>query len=457
MNYWKPIGIVASCAALGLAGVLVWQQYGPALTMTDAGEIGSSAPQSSQQTKEGDGQRGRGGSRGGGRPPALVVVQPVVEAVINDRLKAVGSGKAKASVSVVPLSSGLLDDLLVTSGQYVEKGAVLARLDNAEQQIAHDRAVQYADKAAVDETRVAKLFNSNTISESELVEARNELIDARLSMRDTALTLKRRNITAPIAGVVGLIAVNEGNYVTPQTEIATIDDRSTVVLEFWVPERFSNQVAKDQSIQATSQANPARVHNGTITGIGSRVETDSRTLPVQAALNNEDDSLRPGMAFNIDLSFTGQSYPAVNPLAIQWDSKGSYVWAVEDSKVKRIAVQIIQRNPESVLVAGEIAAGAQVVTEGLLALRPGASVRVQGSDREGNNRPDKDNQGKDNQGKKGTARAGSVQPTASARADKQGENGNNEANPSEQSSEPSNEPSSEKSSELTVNKPKARP
>ncbi len=450
MNYWKPTGIVATCTAIGLAGVLVWQQYGSALTTTESGQNGSSAPQSSQQAQRGSGQRSSGGSRGGGRPPALVVAQPVVEAVINDRLKAVGSGKAKASVSVVPLSSGLLDELLVKSGQYVDKGTVLAKLDNAEQKIAHDRAVQQEDNAAIDEARIANLFRSNTISESELIEARSALIDARLSMRDTKLTLTRRNITAPIAGVVGLIAVNEGNYVTPQTEIATIDDRSTLVLEFWVPERFSNQVATGQSIQATAQANPARVHNGTITGIGSRVESDSRTLPVQATLNNEDDSLRPGMAFNINLNFAGQSYPAVDPLAIQWDSKGSYVWALEESKVKRIAVQIIQRNPESVLVAGEIAAGTEVVTEGLLALRPGASVRVQPSNGESNNRQGKDNQSKEGEkGKKGEVRKTNTHSATGAEADKQDAKSKSEANQGEQNSE--------KSSDLTANQPKARP
>jgi len=404
MNYWKPIGITAICAAAGLAGALVWLQLGPELTASSSSEAQSSGQPSSQQAQRGGAQAGgkqsggqtRGG-RGGGRPPALVVVQPVVEALINDRLKAVGSGKAKASVSVVPLSSGLLDEILVTSGQYVDKGTVLARLDNAEQQIAHDRAVQYVDKSAVDEERLARLFRSRSISESELVAARSSLTDARLAMRDSELTLVRRNITAPIAGVVGLIAVNEGNYVTPQTEIVTIDDRSTVVLEFWVPERFSNQVATGQSIQATSQANPARVHNGIISGIGSRVEADSRTLPVQATLTNEDDSLRPGMAFNIDLSFAGQSYPAVDPLSIQWDSKGSYVWAVEDSKVKRVAVQIIQRNQESVLVAADLAVGANVVTEGLLTLRPGATVRVQGGASErpqGGANPGNNTQGK---------------------------------------------------------------
>ena len=50
------------------------------------------------------------------------------------------------------------------------------------------------------------------------------------------------------------------------------------------------------------------------------------------------------------MKFPGDTYPAVNPLAIQWGSDGAFVWAVEDGKAKRVPVRIIQRNTETVLV-----------------------------------------------------------------------------------------------------------
>lgn len=388
MNYWKPVAIISLCAAAGLA----WLQYsamqvGSAGTQAVEQMAGNSTPagQSAQSGgKKPIGQKSTGqnrSGRGGGRPPPLVVAQPVTDALINDRLRAVGSGTAKASVSVVPLSGGVLEEILVSSGEFVEKGEVLARLDAEEQQIARDRAARSADNAAVEEARLAKLFRTQTATEADLIRARAALADASLALRDAELKLARREITAPIAGVVGLITVDAGNYISAQTEIFTIDDRSTIVLEFWVPERFADQVAIGAAIEATAQASPGTLISGVITGVGSRVEADSRTLPVQAELDNSADTLRPGMAFNITLRFSGQSYPAVDPLAIQWDSSGSYVWVLEESTVKRVAVQIIQRNPESVLIAAPLDVGSKVVTEGLLSLRPGATVREQASSR----------------------------------------------------------------------------
>mgnify|MGYP000421191260 CR=1 FL=1 len=352
----------------------------------DAGNQGKPANAAAAKTgaePAGDaaaGKRGAGGrgGRSGGRPPALVVTQAVTEAVINDRLRAVGSGAAIASVSVVPRSDGILTDVLVKSGQRVERGDILAKLDDESQIIARDRAARTAEDAATDEARLVKLFRSNTSTEVELNNTRAALADADLALREAELTLSRRTVTAPIAGIVGLIAVDTGNYVTQQTELATIDDRATIIVEFWVPERFANQVMVDQPLQATALANPGKVYEGVISGIGSRIEADSRTLPIEAKLDNSSDSLRPGMSFELQLSFSGQQFPAVNPLSIQWDSEGSFIWRVVEGKVEKLPVRIIQRNPESVLVYSDIAVGDDVVTEGLLSLRPGADVRVQG-------------------------------------------------------------------------------
>jgi hypothetical protein len=66
----------------------------------------------------------------------------------------------------------------------------------------------------------------------------------------------------------------------------------------------------------------------------------------------------------------------VDPLSIQWSAEGAYVWKYADGKVNRALVQIVERNSGGVLVTGDIAAGDQVVTQGVLQLQPGASVRL---------------------------------------------------------------------------------
>ena len=121
---------------------------------------------------------------------------------------------------------------------------------------------------------------------------------------------------------------------------------------------------------------------------GSRIDRASRTIQVRAMVQNPQDRLRPGMSFRVEMRLPGETWPAVDPLAIQWSSAGAHVWRAVDGKVERVAVSIIQRNSDSVLVDGPLQEGDLVVTEGLQSLRPGAAIRIQGEKfREGGQRP----------------------------------------------------------------------
>ena len=76
------------------------------------------------------------------------------------------------------------------------------------------------------------------------------------------------------------------------------------------------------------------------------------------------------------MKFPGDTYPSVNPLAIQWGTDGAFVWAIKDGKAKRTLVRIIQRNTDTVLVEGDLAGDDLVVTEGIHAVREGADVLI---------------------------------------------------------------------------------
>ena len=113
---------------------------------------------------------GRSGGLGssGGRPPTLVVTRAVGEASVNDRLKAIGSGAARASVTVVPWGDGVLVDVPVTSGAQVTRGTLVARLDDAEERIARDRAARALEDATRNLTRRESLFASRTSTRVEV-------------------------------------------------------------------------------------------------------------------------------------------------------------------------------------------------------------------------------------------------------------------------------------------------
>ncbi|NUB46043.1 efflux RND transporter periplasmic adaptor subunit [Fertoebacter nigrum] len=377
--------------ALGiLAGALaIWINYIPSALpllarygVLDA--LGIAAPAEEGATAGGQavagqpprGGQGAGGGRPGGPPagPVAVMARPAELRAMNDQVAAIGDGQPYRSVTLVPEVTGVLDTVNVTSGAYVEQGVVLATLRDEVQRIARDRAqLQLADAEAA-MNRLEALGNSGAVTELQRSDARLTLQTAALALREAELELERRRIIAPIAGWVGILSAEPGDQVSPQNAFAQIDDRSRVLVEFRVPERFVGRITEGSALTATPLANPQMVLDGRISAIDSRVDPASRTLLMQAVLENSDDMLRAGMAFNISLSFAGDSFPAVDPLAIQWNSDGSFVWVVREGKAQRAAVRIMQRNSDSVLVAGELAEGDLVVTEGVQSLRPGMDL-----------------------------------------------------------------------------------
>ena len=323
---------------------------------------------------------GRQGAQRAGGVQMAVVTAPVETATINDRLSAIGTGRANNSVTINPYASGRLTKIAVTSGAVVEAGTVLATLDSEAEQIALDRAKIGLDDAQAKLDRMNALRTSNTSTAVQVKDAELVLGNARLALRDAELSLERRSIVAPISGIVGILPVEAGNYVTSQTVIATIDDRSRIKVDFHVPERFATNMAVGGIVTATPIARPDEVFEGIISAVDNRLDEQSRTLLVQAEIANTNDKLRAGMSFRVTMKFPGDSYPSVDPLAIQWGSDGAFVWVVREGKARRTPVRIVQRNTENVLVAADFGAGDVVVTEGIHAVRDGADVLVAKND-----------------------------------------------------------------------------
>lgn len=369
MPFWKQL--IVSVIVLAAAFVL-WARFFPGAPEVLA-RVGLEwiAPESQapQQT---------GGADGAPRETASVVTSAVSTATINDRLAAIGTSRAVSSVSVVPFAAGRLVEILTESGAHVAAGDVIARLDAEAEEIALDRARIALEDANARLERYQAL--RNTVTAVQLTEAELAVANAKLAVRDAELTLERRSVRSPISGVVGILPVSAGNHVTTQTVVATVDDRSRIVVDFWVPERFAGMVAVGQPVSAVSIARPDESASGVVSAVDNRIDAKSRTLQVQASIDNSSDLLRAGMAFQIEMRFPGDTYPAVNPLAVQWGAEGAFVWLIENGVARRVPVRVIQRNTDSILVSGDLGDAGLVVTEGIHAVRDGAPVRLVGSE-----------------------------------------------------------------------------
>jgi RND family efflux transporter MFP subunit len=351
-----------------------------AQTQTAAAPAGQGGQQAAQGQGGGQrqGQGGAGGRQGGagGNRAAIVVTQPVRTGIINNQLTAIGESSALRSVTVSSSSGGTLMTVDVKPGDKVQAGAKLATLDSDTQQNAFDKAKLAAQDADAALARAQTLAKSNSVSQTQLDAAELAAAQAKLAQQAAQIALDQRTITTPVAGTVGLIQVMPGNLISPQTVVTTVDDSSEILINFWVPERYSSQMAIGTALTATSAALPGKTFNGVITAVDNKIDPASRTLQVQATLPNPDGLIKSGMSFSVDMTFPGETFPAVDPLSIQWSNNGAYVWKVLDNKAVKGMVDIVQRNSDGVLVKGDVKPGDAVVTQGVLQLNDNMAVRL---------------------------------------------------------------------------------
>lgn len=376
MRIWKQLFL---CLVLVAVALGLWVYFVPSAGQTLA-KYGfptkSPAQAQTGSSANGSGGQRQNGGQGGGNRATLVSAQQVKTGTVNDRLSAIGSGEAIQSVVVMPQASGTVHDIMVTSGQKVVKGQVLARLDDDEQLIERDKA-QVALRSAQEKS--ASYKNLQSVSRLDVLDAQIAEQSAKLALSTAELNLKRRDIVAPIDGITGIVAVNIGDNVTTQTNIVTLDDRSAILVDFWAPERFAVAIEPGQAVEASSIARPGQIFTGKVEAIDNRVDPASRTMRIRARVDNPKDLLRAGMAFSVGMRFAGEKYPSVDPLAVQWDGEGSFVWQIKDNKSYKTRVRVVQRNPDSVLVEAELKDGDRVATEGLQRVREGGAIRIAGA------------------------------------------------------------------------------
>ncbi len=337
---------------------------------------GGERPATAQPGQGGQPAGGRpGGGRGGGRE-MVVVTAAASEGKINDKLTAIGEGAATQSVTVVAPASGTLVALAVQPGETIAAGAVIGQLDDAAERIAFERAEVSQRDADSALARTEELAKANSATTVQLNAAQLAATNARLETQSAKLALDRRTITSPIGGTVGLFQVSPGNQLGAQTVVTTIEDTSEIVISFYVPERYASVITVGMPVETTAVALPGLAMSGVVSGVDNRIDPASRTLKVQARVENAAGTLRPGMSFAVAMSFPGETFPTVDPLAIQWSSAGAYLWRFVDGEVERVAVEIIQRNSDGVLVKGELAKGDQIVVQGVQQLSDGAAVRL---------------------------------------------------------------------------------
>jgi len=336
---------------------------GPPGAATTGGKPGASA-----------GKPGGGGAGGG--PVIPVVATPSRTEHLSLEVEALGTARASESIDVTAKVSNLVTAIRFTEGQQVRKGDILVELDGA--QARADLAVADAalKESASQLQRSRELYETKVLSDQQ-IEQIESTYSANLARVAAARSrLSDTIIRAPFNGRVGLRRVSVGSLVAPGAVITTLDDTSTIKLDFTVPERVVAAMKPGLTLEARSVAYPGQVFEGKVASVDSRVDPNTRSVIVRALVPNDDGLLKPGMFLNVHLSRGTADVLVVPEESLVPEQGDVFVFVVQDGKASKRRIQTGQRAVGTVQVTDGLQAGEIVVTEGTQKLRDGTSVSV---------------------------------------------------------------------------------
>lgn len=280
---------------------------------------------------------------------------------------------------LVPISAEVsrrLVKVVAREGERVKKGDVLFRLDDADLG-ATSRELSVRRKLAVDqEARQKKLTSEGLASAADYDKSKSELalIDAQLGT--LSVTLAKTTIRAPFDGVLGLRNVSEGAVVSPGAPLISLQDDTTLKVDFSLPERYQAFAARGQKFKLTVEGGAAPVE-AEVVAIEPNVDVGSRSLKLRGVIDNAKGLLRAGAFVKIDFPLKSDGGAVFAPTIAVIPSLGGHaVFIAKEGKAARVEVELGFRGEEEVQIVKGLADGDEVIVSNLLRLRPGVPVKA---------------------------------------------------------------------------------
>jgi membrane fusion protein, multidrug efflux system len=315
------------------------------------------------------------------QPPETIASAVAHEEKWQDTVSAVGSITAVQGVTVTPEVAGTVSEIAFESGAVVAKGDLLVRFDTSTEEAQLKATQAQLDWARVSAERAQKLRTDSTVSQSELDQAEAAWKQAKANTAAIQAAIDKKTIRAPFAGKLGIRQVNLGEYVDAGKPIVSLQSLTPVYADFSLPQQELSQIRTDMTVRVMLDTYTNKQFEGKLTAINPELDPITRSVRLQATLDNPDQLLRPGMFARIEVLLPDTQNALVIPAtSILSAPYGDSVYVIEKGTngpglvVRQQFVRTGRTRGDFVTVESGLKPGERVVSAGLFKLRNGAAV-----------------------------------------------------------------------------------
>lgn len=323
------------------------------------------------------GKGGPGGPSGRGNKTYAVegYIAKIHEA--NQSFQTMATLDAMNSVELTAAASGRLVKLFAKDGANVQKGALLAKIDDSELRAQLKQAESSQQLAKQKMERTQGLVEKNAATQTDLEAADANLKSADASVELIKAQIAKTEVRAPFSGKLGFVNVSVGAWMTTGTSIATLSEVKKLKAKFALPQRYASNLKIGDMIDLRDEERGIN-KAGKVKALDATMSESSRTRQIMVEVDNSKGELIAGSYAKVSVNLsTGLTQAIPVPAeALTLDKDGAFVYVVREGKAVQTYVQTGLRTPIAVDVHSGLTEGDTVVTSGLISMRNGAGVRI---------------------------------------------------------------------------------
>lgn len=323
-------------------------------------------------------------SQGPGAAPRIVNVEVLTTVAerFEDQVGITGTVEAERNVLVAAEESGVVREVLVEKGRLVQAGQPLLRIDDRILRAQVDQARAEAALAQETYERQRRLWEDERIgSELTYLQARYRAETAAANLRVLEARLDRTVVRAPIRGVLDDRPVEVGSMVAPGAAVARVIDVDTLKVTGGVPERYAGEIRANTAATVLFDGLGGREFSGRVRFVGSAVNEQNRTFPVEVSIPNAAGSFKPGMVARVRLIRGAPREAILVPReAVLRTDAGYIVFTVDDSDgpptARATPVVTGSGAGNRVVIESGLEAGTRIIVVGQHQVTDGDAVQI---------------------------------------------------------------------------------
>ncbi|SHO49772.1 efflux RND transporter periplasmic adaptor subunit [Desulfopila aestuarii] len=311
------------------------------------------------------------------KPPVNAVTLLLTPREIQDRINLPGSIEPWTDLQLLAKIKGTVTELLVSEGDRVNEGDIIARIEEADYRIALERARAAYNQAKADLERDKSIYSKGMIPTADIENRRTNLAKAKADLEDAELQYSRCNIVAPMSGIIKTMDAKIGLLLSVGDPIARILEIDRLKGVIGIPESDVNAVRPLTSVEMSIQALGDEKIIGKNQFISPAPDSVARLYEMELAIDNSDGRILPGMFVRADIVKKTVANAVVVPFYSVISRKNEhFVFVEKNGVVEKRNVKMGIMDGWMVQITTGLAAGENLVVEGHRDVENGQQVNV---------------------------------------------------------------------------------